>query len=117
MARSFNLVPLGIVLNMVKQQPHELGKKEVEEITRLPVLATVPYDEEIGKALSFGRPILTYNPYSLSALEFTKLAGKLCGIEFEEKKPSIFSKIFLELKNRFLIKKPSIKPESLIEKI
>ena len=116
-ARSFNLVPLGIVLNMVKQQPHELGKREVEEITRLPVLAEVPYDEEIGKALSFNKTILNYNPFSPSSLEFTSLAGKLAGIELEEKKPSIFSKILLELRNRFLVRKPSIKPESLIEKI
>jgi cell division ATPase MinD len=116
-ARSFNLIPLGVVLNMVRQQPHELRRREVEEITKLPVLAEVPYDEEIGKALSFGKPILTYNQYSPSSLEFIRLASKLAGIEFEEKKPSIFSKILLGLRNRFLVRKPSIRPESMIEKI
>jgi septum site-determining protein MinD len=116
-ARSFNLVPLGIVLNMVKNYPHELNKKEVEEVTRLPVVATIPYDEEIGRALSFGKPILAYNPYSSSSLEFTKLASKLAGIEFEEKKPGMFSKIWFSLKKRLLTKKPSLRPEGLIEKI
>jgi MinD-like ATPase involved in chromosome partitioning or flagellar assembly len=102
---------------MVKQHSHELRKREVEEITSLPVIAEVPYDEEIGKALSFGKTILSYDPYSPSSLEFTRLASKLAGIGFEEKKPSIFSKILLELRNRFLMRKPSVRPESLIEKI
>jgi cell division ATPase MinD len=116
-ARSFNLVPLGIVLNMVKKQSHELVRGEVEEITKLPVLAEVPYDEEIGKALSFGKTILSYNPYSYSSLEFVKLASKLSGIGFEEKKVSIFSKILLGLRNKLLVRKSSTRLEGLIEKI
>jgi cell division ATPase MinD len=115
LARSFNATPLGIVLNMVKGFPHELKKREVEEITKLPVLATVPYDEEIVKALSFSKLVLSYNPYSSSSLEFSKLASKLAMIEFEEKKPSLFSKIFLKFRNKLLMRKPSIKPENLIK--
>lgn len=116
-ARSLGLAPLGIVLNMVKGYPHELKKEDVEEITKLPVLAEVPYDESIGIALSVGKPILYYNPYSPSSLEFQKLASKLLGEEFEEKKPSVFSRLVLGLRNKFWLRRPKLRPELLIEKI
>ncbi|MEM5879548.1 MAG: cell division ATPase MinD [Candidatus Aenigmatarchaeota archaeon] len=116
-ARSFDLTPLGIALNMVKGYPHELKKEEIEEIVKLPVIAEIPYDEEVGIALSFGKPVLYFNPYSPSSLEFKRLASKIAGEEIEEKKPSKFSKLLLSFRNKFLLKRPKLKPELLIEKI
>ncbi|MEM5772958.1 MAG: cell division ATPase MinD [Candidatus Aenigmatarchaeota archaeon] len=116
-AKSLGLTQLGIVLNMVKSLPHEMRREEVEEITKLPILAKIPYDENVGVALSFGKPVIYFNPYSPSSLELKRLAGKLIGEEIEEKKPSAFSKLILNLRNKFLLRRPKLKPELLIEKI
>ncbi|MEM5829694.1 MAG: cell division ATPase MinD [Candidatus Aenigmatarchaeota archaeon] len=115
-AKSLGLAPLGIVLNMVKGYPHEMSKKEIEEITNLPTLAEIPYDENVSIALSFGKSVLHFNPYSPASLEFKKLAGKISGIEVEEKKPNVFSRLVLNLRNKLLLRRP-LKPELLIEKI
>jgi len=117
-AKSLGKNSSGIVLNSTKNLPHELKKEEVEEITRMPVIATIPYDLEVEKALSLGKTVLSFDPFSPASLEFMRLACKLIGVEILEKKPSFFSKFFISFKKKFLFKKPSAqKGIAIMEKI
>ncbi|MEM5854816.1 MAG: cell division ATPase MinD [Candidatus Aenigmatarchaeota archaeon] len=113
--KSLQLSSLGIVLNMVKGYSHELSKRDVERITNLPVIAEIPYDEEVSFALSLGKPVVLFNPYTPSSVAFKKLAEELTGESLREKKPTFFSKFFINLKKKFFFK-PKLKAE-LIEKI
>jgi cell division ATPase MinD len=82
-ARKTGLRPLGIVLNMVKGKVYELSERDVEEITSLPVLATIPYDPDFERALVLGKPYLMLKDYSKAAIEFMKLAGYIAGKEYK----------------------------------
>ncbi len=71
--------PLGIILNMVHGKKHEMNKKEIEELTRLPVIANIPFDRNVHKSLALKTPIVTYKPNTPASKEIIKLASNLIG--------------------------------------
>ena len=74
---------IGIVINCLKRRLHELTIDEIENFTKLPVLASIPFDINIEKALAFGKTVIEYKPYSKSSIEFMKLAAKIANVEWE----------------------------------
>lgn len=70
---------LGIVLNKVKSKKYEVTKSEVEARLKLPVLASIPYDESIEEALSLRSPVVNSAPNSKSSISFKKLSAKILG--------------------------------------
>lgn len=101
----------GIVLNMVKGAGYELSKEEVEEITGMKVIVSVPYDNDVERSLALGVPLLKFNENSKASREIFKLAGVLSGTPVYPKKPGFFSKLFSKLKYSLGVKK--VKPEEL----
>jgi len=74
---------LGIVLNMVSKEKHELTKEEIERLVELPVIATIPLDKNISKSLAVKEPLITFQPNSPASKEFTKLAARIIGEKYE----------------------------------
>lgn len=74
---------VGIVVNLVKRKLHELTVDEIEDYTKLPVLAAIPYDVNVEKGLSFGKTVLEFKPYSKASIEFMKLAAKIANVEWK----------------------------------
>ncbi|MEM5844243.1 MAG: cell division ATPase MinD [Candidatus Aenigmatarchaeota archaeon] len=99
--KELDLIPLGIVLNMVKNEPYELSAKDVEELTGIPVIATIPYDKNIEKSLMLGKPIVGISKYSPSAIAFRKLAAEILGERYSPPKARIFSRIYEYFKLHF----------------
>jgi septum site-determining protein MinD len=85
--------PLGIVLNMVRNDPHELTKSQVEELARLPVVAKIPFDINIQRSLAVGIPPINYKPNSEASIATMKLAAELIGQSYTPHK-GIFSRIY-----------------------
>lgn len=77
---------LGIVVNRVGRKWYELPKWEIEEIIGLPVIAEIPEDVNIPKAITLRRPLVGLNPFSPAAIEIRRLAHFLAGLPFEEPK-------------------------------
>jgi cell division ATPase MinD len=75
--------PLGIVLNMVHGKKYEMNAKEIEELTRLPVIAKIPFDRNVHKSLALKTPVVTYKPYSAASKEIVKLASTITGEAYE----------------------------------
>lgn len=75
--------PLGIVLNMVHGKKHEMNNKEIEELTRLPVIAKIPFDMNVHKSLALKTPIVTYKPYTAASKEMIRLASNLIGESYK----------------------------------
>ncbi len=71
------LRPIGIVLNRVQKEEFELDGKEIENMMGLPLLAEVPEDASIGKALSQGKIALDANPRSPASRAIGELAKKI----------------------------------------
>lgn len=97
--KQLEAIPLGIVLNMVRDAHYELREKEVEEITGLPVIAKIPFDTAIQKGLSRGIPNVLYKGYRQSSIEMMKLAASLIGEYYSP--PGIFPRIYEYLKSTF----------------
>ena len=83
---------MGLVLNKVHNKNFELSLDEIEEALRIPVLAVIPYDKSVLKALSFMEPSIRYKPKSKGSIEYRKLAATLAGEKLTEKKIKKFSK-------------------------
>jgi septum site-determining protein MinD len=85
--------PIGVVLNMITKKGYELSKKEVEVLTELPVIASIPHDKNVHKSLAERVPLVMHKPRSSASKELTKFAGWLIGEE-EEKFLSFISRLF-----------------------
>ena len=78
-ANEIGVKPLGIVLNMVHNKKYEMNTKEIEELTRLPIIAKIPFDRNVHKSLALKTPVVTYKPYTPASKEFIRLASHITG--------------------------------------
>lgn len=89
---------LGIVLNMVHGKKHEMTKHEIEELTKLPVISTIPFDTNVHKSLALKMPITLYKPKTAASKELFRLASNLIGESYKEES------FLLKFLRRFSIK-------------
>lgn len=74
--------PLGIVLNMVGKERYELSVEEVEQLSELGVVKSVPMDKNVLRSLALKTPVVLYDPNSPASRAFYELAGKLIGEKY-----------------------------------
>ena len=79
--KDLNKKPIGVVMNMVSNKGYELSKKEVEILTELPVIASIPHDKNVHRSLAERVPLVLHKPRSSASREMTRLAGMLVGEE------------------------------------
>jgi len=72
---------LGLVLNMVTKKNYELSTKDVEHMTDLPVIASIPQDTNILRSLGMKAPVVTYKRNAPASIEFIKLAASVAGYQ------------------------------------
>jgi len=70
---------LGLVVNMVERERHEMTNQEIEQITRLPVISTVPYERAVKKSLAEKVPVVVLKPSGGSSRAFHRLAATVVG--------------------------------------
>jgi len=76
---------LGIVLNKVMGESHELTKQSVESITELPVLAVLHDQRSVREAIAKRRPVVLHAPKNKTSKEIMRLASLLCSEKDEVK--------------------------------
>ncbi len=82
-AKEIGLKQIGIVLNMVKRKIYELSASEIEEITGIPVISSIPYSNLIEQSYLLGKTVIEQKPYSKESIEFMKLAAYIAGEEYK----------------------------------
>lgn len=75
---------IGLVLNKVHSRNFEMDIDDVENMAEVPVMAVIPHDINILKALSEFVPSTTYKPKSDASVEYKKLAAMLIGEKYKE---------------------------------
>lgn len=95
-AKEVGVKELGIVLNMVHKKKHEMTKHEIEELTKLPVISTIPFDTNVHKSLALKMPIALYKPNTAASKEMFKLASFLAGEKYIQE--SFLSRLLRSLK-------------------
>ena len=86
-AEDYETRNLGIILNRVKNEKHEIKEKDVEEFLNLPIIGRVHEDRNVRKAIANKMPVVMHNPRARSSHQFKQIAANLIG---EEYKPSFF---------------------------
>lgn len=100
---------VGLVINKVYNKKFELPISEIERMSEVPVMAIIPHDIDVLKALAEFTPSTSYKPKSESSIEYKKLAASLIG---EKYKPFRFRYIF-----RFSPKKQDVNREIYYESV
>jgi len=82
-AEFLGATPIGIVLNRVRKEESELASDEIKHLIDLPILAEIPEDNNIGKALNRGKIVVNAYPNSPAPKTIKALAGKLAGMKLK----------------------------------
>lgn len=77
MIRQKGLPLNGLILNKVYGKNFELSVKHVEDTSDIPVMAVVPHDINVPRALSKFKSVVDYKPKSEGSEEFRRLAAAL----------------------------------------
>ncbi|MAG79183.1 hypothetical protein CMI40_02300 [Candidatus Pacearchaeota archaeon] len=73
----------GLILNKVHNKNFELSIEDIEKASEVPVLAVIPHDVNILKALSEFTPSTAHKPRSKGTTEYKKLAATLIGEKYK----------------------------------
>jgi len=73
----------GLVINKVHNKNFEIPTGHVEDTAEVPVMAVIPHDVNVLRALSEFTPSTSYRPNSNGSVEFRKLAATLVGEKYE----------------------------------
>ena len=82
-ANELDVKPLGIVVNMVNKSKYEMTKDEIEELTKIPVISSIPFDKNVHKSLTLKMPVVMLNPHGAASRELYSLASRLIGKTYE----------------------------------
>ena len=83
----------GIVVNKHRGDKYELSPMEIEIMAEAPVIAKIPYSDEVRKSIFDERPV-SLDEYSPITHEFRKLAASLLGAEYEPPKMLWLRRLF-----------------------
>ncbi len=81
----------GLILNKVYNKDFELSLKDIEETAEVPVMAVIPHDVNVLRALSEATPSTLHRPKTKASKEYKKLAATLVG---EREKPVKLKKLW-----------------------
>lgn len=78
-AEEKNITVLGVVVNKVKNDKHELSTDSIETMLNKPVLASIPESDDVRKAHSLRHPVVYAAPKSDVSKRFNLMAEALSG--------------------------------------
>jgi len=84
--REIGIKPIGIVVNMATGASYEMRKEEIEQLTGLRVIATIPYDKNVYRSTALKQPIFLLDPKNRASKELIRLGAYISGEEYFEKK-------------------------------
>lgn len=82
-AEKLNKIILGVVVNRTSKSPSDMPLKEIEKVTKYPIIGYIPEDENVQKSLAARTAVVDYNPNSPASVEMRRLAHHLAGKKFE----------------------------------
>lgn len=99
----------GIIVNRIRNPKHEYNLKEIEEISKIPVLAKIKDHKKMIEAINYRIPISIVDPSNIISKEIKRLSSAICGTPEEKenffKKLIAFNNIFQKEKiNRDLLR-------------
>jgi septum site-determining protein MinD len=87
MAKKHGTHNIGVVVNRVKNESHEIPADHIGSMMGIPVLGKVPEDRAVRRSISIKEPVVISSPSSPAAQHFMAIAAKIAGEEYEPKIP------------------------------
>ena len=84
MARELNKHVLGIIVNRVRGEDHEIDIRNIEAFLEVPVIGVIPEESSVRAAYQLKGPVLYTHPDGEAALAYKKLAAKVIGEDFQD---------------------------------
>jgi len=82
----------GLIINKVYNKNFELSLEDIQNMAEIPVMAVIPHDVNILKALSEFKPSTYHKPNSEASEEYKRLAATLIGEKYKPIKLKRFFK-------------------------
>jgi len=76
---------IGIILNRVENQRHEIHASHIQSILGKPIIASIPEDHHMKRSAHLKHPVVYSHPNSHVAALFKDLAAKLIGQEYKSR--------------------------------
>ena len=86
-------MPIGIIVNRVRNKSYEIKPDEIRNFSDLPVIGIVPEDEKILESTNKKTLVTISKQNSSSSRAFFEIAAKLVGAEY--RRPNFFRR-FIE---------------------
>jgi septum site-determining protein MinD len=83
-AKGIDAKILGLIINKRRNKDYELAAREIESATGVPILGTVPEDENVLRAISEKNPVVIAKEGAPSARSFKRIAADIAGIPIED---------------------------------
>jgi len=96
-SKGIGIKPLGVVLNRVNNKDWEMTKENVEEFLELPVIAMIPEDDNVKRAIAQKKPLIYAYPNSPASRAIKKLAARMIGEDYRNLEPDTFTERILRL--------------------
>jgi len=90
-ARQKKVKVAGILINKIRGKKYELDMNQIEDITHVPVVSLLTFDESMLKAVSKTTPVAVLSPRAEAAIQYRKLSAALAGERYND--PRILSKV------------------------
>lgn len=81
MAQDSGTENIGIILNKVHGDKHEMSVEEVEDFLGAPVISKVNYDSSVRSAIAKKEPVVMHKPRNIASKQFRNIALHLVGEE------------------------------------
>lgn len=75
---------LGVVVNRVRGQSHEMSVTDIRSMLDVPVIGVIPEDLAVPKSITAKMPAVHFSPRSKASREFKRLAASITGEAWSE---------------------------------
>lgn len=82
-ASELELKPIGLVVNMLKKDRHEMSLREIESLTDMKVLGAIPFHHDALKSLHARVPVTHHVPKSSVSRALRQVAHTIAGVEYK----------------------------------
>jgi len=80
---------IGVVVNRISNDAHEMPVEDVEKFLNLPIIGRVPEDQSVARSIAKKEPVVRHNPNSRAAQEFRAIAARLMGRHYKARVPLV----------------------------
>ncbi len=86
-ARGFETDNVGVIVNRIKNMPHEVPLERIGEFLGLPVIGRIHEDNSVGRSIASRQPVVLHSPNSISAQQIKAIAAGLIGEKYVIRRP------------------------------